>query len=96
VNCGHQQAYCSSPRLYMIMESRGGIMMGKPKNSEENRPQSHFVHNKFHTPGLRGEKPATDLFCADSSHSTNYIYISMDRCNKVKNLGGLHLASDGI
>jgi hypothetical protein len=26
LNCGHQQAYCSSPRWYMRMESRGGMM----------------------------------------------------------------------
>jgi hypothetical protein len=27
LNCGHQRAYCSSPRWYMCMESHGGMIL---------------------------------------------------------------------
>jgi hypothetical protein len=33
--CGHQQAYCSSPRWYMTMDPNEMILTRKPKNSRE-------------------------------------------------------------
>jgi hypothetical protein len=33
LNCGHQQAYCSSLRWYMSMENHSGMMMWTEENS---------------------------------------------------------------
>jgi hypothetical protein len=43
-NYGHQWAYYSSLEPWLNDNDRG-----KPKNSEKNLPQYHFVHHKFHT-----------------------------------------------
>jgi hypothetical protein len=47
--------------------AHGGMMLtGKPKNSEKNLSQCHFVHHKYHrtdsgaNPGYRGERPVTN------------------------------------
>jgi hypothetical protein len=38
LNCGHQRAYCSSPRWYVNMESNGGmILTGKTEELGEER-----------------------------------------------------------
>jgi hypothetical protein len=44
------------------------IDRGKPKNSEKNLYQCHFVYHKSHwiDPGRRGERPATNCL----SHGT--------------------------
>jgi hypothetical protein len=39
LNCGHQRAYCLSPRWYMSMDNHDGMMM----STEEN----WFVHQSF-------------------------------------------------
>jgi hypothetical protein len=49
LKCGHQGAYCSSPR-YMSVEVRWNETdRGNPKNSEINLSQCRFVHHKSHT-----------------------------------------------
>jgi hypothetical protein len=63
LNCDHQRAYFSSPRWYMMWESRWMIFTCKPKNCENNLSQCQFVHHKSHMdwPGryqsLRGVRP---------------------------------------
>jgi hypothetical protein len=49
LNCGHGWAYCSFPRCYMSVERHGGMILtgGKPRNSERNLSQCHFVHKKI-------------------------------------------------
>jgi hypothetical protein len=47
LNCGSQQAYCSSPRLHTSMEHRyNDTDRGKPNNSEKTCPVCHSVHHK--------------------------------------------------
>jgi hypothetical protein len=57
----------------------GMILTGKPKNSEKNLSQCHFVRHKFHwidpgtNPGRRGERPATNqetVFFSETLEST--------------------------
>jgi hypothetical protein len=38
LNCSHQQAYCSSPRWYMSMESQVGILTGKNQKKLGEKP----------------------------------------------------------
>jgi hypothetical protein len=58
--------------VIQVMEHRWNeIDRGKPKYSEKNLSQCHFVHHKSHTdlgsnPGLRSERPATNRL----SHGT--------------------------
>jgi hypothetical protein len=67
LNCGHQRAYCSSPRLYMSMEATvEWYWQGKPKNSEINLSQYTLftIHPTWTdpraNPGLRRERPAAN------------------------------------
>jgi hypothetical protein len=58
------------------------INSGKPKNSEKDLSQCHFVHHKSHlldlgaNPGCRGEKPATNCL----SHGTTSKYCTRNCC----------------
>jgi hypothetical protein len=67
LNCGHQRAYCSSPKSYMSMECHGEmVLMGKLKNLEKiYLSATVFTTNPAWTalganPGLHGERPATN------------------------------------
>jgi hypothetical protein len=46
LNCCHQQAYCSSPRLYISMESHGGMTLtGETRRTREKPVPVPFVHH---------------------------------------------------
>jgi hypothetical protein len=67
LNCGHQRAYCSTPRSYMSMESHGGmILTGKTRRTLRKTCASATLSTTNPTrtdpgakPRLRGERPAT-------------------------------------
>jgi hypothetical protein len=68
LDCGNQQAYCSSLRWYMSMKSHGGIIViwDNRRTREKNLSQWHCPLQIPHTiepgakPGLRRERPATN------------------------------------
>jgi hypothetical protein len=58
--------------FFYLMEYRWNeIDWGKPKYSEKNLFQCHFVHHKYH-PGLRGEGPTTNRL--SHGQMTSYFY----------------------
>jgi hypothetical protein len=66
-------AYYTFPTYEFGDRRWNDIDRGKPKNSEKNLSQCHFVHHKSNmgtNPGLRGERPATN----DLSHGTVLTY----------------------
>jgi hypothetical protein len=48
LNCGHQQAYCSSSRWYMSVENHGGMILTGENWWARRKTCPHFVHHKFH------------------------------------------------
>jgi hypothetical protein len=82
LNCGHQLAFCSSPRWYEYGEPRWkDIDTGKPKNSEKPLSQCHFctTNPTWTDPdantGLVCEKPATNRLNHGTALSFNILGI---------------------
>jgi hypothetical protein len=85
LNCGHQRAYCSSPKWHKRMEpSLNDSCRIKPKNSERNFPNaiSFTTHPTWAdldaNPGRRGERLATSRL----SHGTTNVTVN----NVIKSL----------
>jgi hypothetical protein len=56
LKCGHQRAYCSSPRWYEYGEPRWNYTERRiPKNSNQNLFQKHFVRSESHMDWPRRE-----------------------------------------
>jgi hypothetical protein len=103
-NCGHQQAFCSSTRLCMNMESYGGMLLTwktKKKLGESHftvtlcTPQIPHGFNPGSNSGLRGKRPATNR----PSHHTAFLSYLPDYGFKITynsrlavNLVTLHIA----
>jgi hypothetical protein len=79
LNCDHQQAYCSSPRWYMSMESHGGMIMtgGNRTTRRKTCPSAISSTTKptWTDPGAKlghyCERPATNRLSHDTTLCTN-------------------------
>jgi hypothetical protein len=62
---------------------------GKPKDSEKNLSQCHFVHHIFHwidpgaNPGRRGERPATSRLSHNTAKDTDKYTSALQELKKV-------------
>jgi hypothetical protein len=68
LNCGHWQAYCSSHRWYVCLESRGGMILTEESRRTRRKTCPIAILSTTNStriepgtnPGLRDEKPVTN------------------------------------
>jgi hypothetical protein len=76
--CGQLLAYVPDPGDCGEVDGMKCDSQGKPKYSEKNLPQRHFVHHKSNLPdpganaGCRGGKAATNRFSYGAANSELY------------------------
>jgi hypothetical protein len=79
LNCGHQRAYCSSPRWHEYGEPRQNVIdRVRPKNSEKNLSQCRLIHHKSHMdwPGPEPRPPRWEAAANHLRHGTTESYFT--------------------
>jgi hypothetical protein len=95
IDHGHQPAYCSFIRLYMSMESHGGIILtGEPNISVTLTTINPTWSDLSANPALRSERPATNRLSSCMAHcilnTVHAVDYSRERQNTSKTLTALY------